>query len=296
VAYGFTVRYCVACDDRTVSNYITPLGHDYEIIKVEATIDKVGYTKYDCKNCDYSYLSDFVTSGDNGYIEAPPTGGEETPSPDSGENPPDPPDDGENDKPPDSGGNDSSLEDGEQGEEHYHVFLFNSVLKEEDKKIYVEYKCECEEIANEQLLFTFTDEAENQIYMSADENGVVDYAEIIGKYEVEISNPMGEILATYTIEVIVDAPDTPNDSSRPDSPDASDKPEDSESSDDMGNTDSSSDSSNPEQSDSSVESEEESTVKTQNEGLMTGLLITIGVLAVGGIATLFIIKKKNNSK
>ena len=36
---------------------------------MEATEDSVGYTRHLCVVCNYSYLSDFVTSGDTGYIE-----------------------------------------------------------------------------------------------------------------------------------------------------------------------------------------------------------------------------------
>lgn len=43
----------------------------YTDIVVEATEGSLGYTRHLCIVCNYSYLSDFVTSGDDGYIEEP---------------------------------------------------------------------------------------------------------------------------------------------------------------------------------------------------------------------------------
>ena len=54
---------------RYVTDYTKATGHTYLDIVVEATEDSVGYTRHLCIVCNYSYLSDFVTSGDTGYIE-----------------------------------------------------------------------------------------------------------------------------------------------------------------------------------------------------------------------------------
>ena len=40
-------------------------------VLVEATPESIGYTRHICIVCDYSYISDYVTSGDTGYIEPP---------------------------------------------------------------------------------------------------------------------------------------------------------------------------------------------------------------------------------
>ena len=51
------------------TDYTKATGHTYLDIVVEATEDSVGYTRHLCVVCNYSYLSDLVTSGDTGYIE-----------------------------------------------------------------------------------------------------------------------------------------------------------------------------------------------------------------------------------
>ena len=54
-----------------MTDYVNATGHTYTDIVVEATEDSLGYTRHLCIVCNYSYLSDFVTSGDDGYIEEP---------------------------------------------------------------------------------------------------------------------------------------------------------------------------------------------------------------------------------
>ena len=50
---------------------------------VEPTETEVGYTKYTCQNCEYSYLSDYVTSGDGGYKDIEPEQPAEPETPDN---------------------------------------------------------------------------------------------------------------------------------------------------------------------------------------------------------------------
>ncbi|MDR2047132.1 MAG: hypothetical protein LBP79_04450 [Clostridiales bacterium] len=49
--------------------YVRPRGHDYEKIVIKPTETSAGYTINLCKDCNYSYLSDFVTSGDEHFDE-----------------------------------------------------------------------------------------------------------------------------------------------------------------------------------------------------------------------------------
>ena len=81
-----------------------------------------------------------------------------------------------------------------------------------------------------------------------------------------VVDEQGEVLAFYEMVIgdkpVENEPTTPDEPTTPETPDSGEKP----------NED-----------------------KKGNSGLITGILITLGVLAVGGIATLFIIKKKNKA-
>ena len=207
------------------------------------------------------------------------TGGEDSEGGENNEENPTPPEDGED------GGEEIPPNDGEQEEqEHSHVFVFNSLLNEEEKKLYVEYKCECGELANDKLSITFASNDGTKLNISPDANGEIDYSKMVGKYQAEISNSESGLLASYAIEGVVSMPETPDET---DPPDESGQPNDSENSEESGKEDSSA---TPEDSENSDEMTE--TEKKRNKKLITGILITIGVLIAGGIATLLIIKKK----
>ena len=75
---GYTVYTCTVCEYTQIGDETAATGHAYALNTVEATCVTYGYTEHTCANCsdrfvtDYiaalGYLSDFVTSGDDGYI------------------------------------------------------------------------------------------------------------------------------------------------------------------------------------------------------------------------------------
>ena len=145
-SYGYTVHTCKNCADRYVTDYVKPAGHDYEKTVVKAEEGKVGYTKYTCKECDYNYISDFVTSGDDGYLEENPDTPTEPEHPDKPTEPdkPENPDQPENpDKP-------------ENPDEHTHVYVFDAVVREQEKTMTVSYVCECGDNRTEFVKAEFT--------------------------------------------------------------------------------------------------------------------------------------------
>jgi len=56
--YGTRLRVCGICGYEE-SEQINILGHDYNISVKEPNCKEQGYTDYSCKNCDYSYKTDF---------------------------------------------------------------------------------------------------------------------------------------------------------------------------------------------------------------------------------------------
>lgn len=69
MSYGYIEHTCANCSDRYVTDYVSPLGHDFTEEHKQAAEGQIGYTLHICARCDYSYVSDFVTSGDNGYAD-----------------------------------------------------------------------------------------------------------------------------------------------------------------------------------------------------------------------------------
>ena len=177
-SYGYTVHTCRNCADRYVTDYVRPAGHDYEKTVVKAEEGKVGYTKYTCKTCDYNYISDFVMSGDDGYLEEKPDQPEQPDKPTEPENPDNPDEPGE----------------------HTHEYVFDAVVRENEKTMTVSYLCECGDNRTEFVKVEFTSvEDGSGVVLIPGENGELDFAVLEGKYIVTVTNDNGEELMSYEV-------------------------------------------------------------------------------------------------
>ena len=251
-SYGYTVHTCKNCADRYVTDYVKPAGHDYEKTVVKAEEGKVGYTKYTCKECDYNYISDFVTSGDDGYIEENPDTPTEPEQPDKPTEPdkPENPDQPENpDKP-------------ENPDEHTHVYVFDAVVREQEKTMTVSYVCECGDNRTEfvKVEFTSVDDGSGVVLIPG-ENGELDFAVLEGKYIVTVTNDNGEELMVYEVNLAKNEP-KPVEPEQPDKPTEPEQPETPDKPDDKPNEDKPSE---PEKPDTPSDSETDKPSDTEKE-------------------------------
>ena len=281
-SYGYTVHTCKNCADRYVTDYVKPAGHDYEKTVVKAEEGKVGYTKYTCKVCDYNYVSDFVTSGDDGYIGENPDTPTEPEQPDKPTEPdkPENPDQPENpDKP-------------ENPDEHTHVYVFDAVVREQEKTMTVSYVCECGDNRTEFVKAEFTSADDGSgVVLIPGENGELDFTVLEGKYIVTVTNDNGEELMVYEVNLAKNEP-KPVEPEQPDKPTEPEQPKEPES---------------PEETDkpsAPTESEGKDNTETPNDSVKEKkkvsasaiLLPILLVLGIGGGVTFFIIKKKKTGK
>lgn len=156
----------------------------------------------------------------------------------------------------------------EEPPEHTHIYEVGYSVNQDEKTITVEYACGCGEKNTSPLQVTFTDGNGNRYDLTANDEGKVDYSEVeSGSYVVEMYNELGETVKKFTVEVEKEKEPTPPEEwtepdDTPDEPKNPDKPTDSK--------------------------------ENGKSGLLTGMLITLGVLAAGAVATLIIIKKRSN--
>ena len=281
-SYGYTVHTCKNCADRYVTDYVKPAGHDYEKTVVKAEEGKVGYTKYTCKECDYNYVSDFVTSGDDGYIEENPDTPTDPEQPDKPTEPdkPENPDQPENpDKP-------------ENPDEHTHVYVFDAVVREQEKTMTVSYVCECGDNRTEfvKVEFTSADDGSGVVLIPG-ENGELDFAVLEGKYIVTVTNDNGEELMVYEVNLARNEP-KPIEPEQPDKPSEPEQPKEPES---PGETDKPSAPTESEGKDN-TETPNDSVKEKKKVSASAILLPILLVLSIGGGVTFFIIKKKKTGK
>lgn len=148
--------------------------------------------------------------------------------------------------------------------EHTHSFILYSQVSEADGYLTLNYTCDCGEVYGEALTVIFKDESGNERELPIGKDGQVDFSELVGTYEVSVKNAENEVLTVF--EVKVGNQDIPD---KPDKPDIPDQPEQPSDSDDDGNT------------------------KKGNSSVGVVLFAVLALLAVGGVATFIIIKKKN---
>lgn len=59
---GYTVFTCKDCSYSFESDFVEPTPHDLESTVIEPSCSQSGYTAYKCKNCDYGYTADHKPS------------------------------------------------------------------------------------------------------------------------------------------------------------------------------------------------------------------------------------------
>ena len=278
-----------------VTDYVAPLGHDFTEEQKEAAEGQIGYTLHICARCDYSYVSDFVTSGDDGYADTPnpdepekPDGGDETTDVPDENGEPVNPDDGGSEVPdqpetPDESGDkepsepDTPDEDDEQA--HTHYFTAEVTLDEENMTFTVDYFCECGEISDEDLQVIALDEDGNEHVLTATDGNIYDYSAFSGYYEIAVTDSLGEPL--YYFELRAEG------SEQPDEPDTPVEPDEGEDGgEELPDED-------PDEGEQGEEKPAEDKEPENNSSLGVILIVVLIVLAAGGVAVFIVIKKKN---
>ena len=213
----------------------------------------------------------FITSGDDGYLEENP----DTPTkPDKPEQPTEP----ENpDKPetPDEPG------------EHTHEYVFDAVVRENEKTMTVSYLCECGDNHTEFIKVEFTSAEDGSgVVLIPGENGELDFAVLEGKYTITVTNDNGEELMFYEVTLAKNEPIEPAEPVTPDKPSEEKPGEDKPSEPETPDTPSDSKTDKPTDK-GNAEKEEK---KTSAAGILLPILFVLGI---GAVVTLVVLKKKN---
>ena len=278
MSYGYTEHICATCNDRFVTDYHVPLGHEYLDVRVEATPDSVGYTRHICIRCNYSYISDIVTSGDTGYIPEPV----------------------------------------EPAEPHSHAYQLYVQDYTEGKFFIALRVCNCGDVKSGGLVIRGTKDGSSYTMLQANEYGQVFYSDLNTRYKVEIADERGNVLKTFWLtsrgiseqapaepdepvnpgqqtkpddpvnpgqQTKPDDPANPGEQTQPDDPTKPDEPTQPNEPTQPDTPDNPDDPNEPENPD---EGEQKS-----NKGVTSMILfVVLIVLAGGGLAAYFIIKKK----
>ena len=168
-------------------------------VLVPATPDSLGYTRHICVNCNYSYLSDYVTSGDIGYIPEP----EEPVIP----------------------------------EIHKHAYEIQTMDDSENMSLIVLRICNCGDKKSGYFAVTFTDE-DGVVTERKETGNKIDYSEFYGQVIISIADESGEQLKTLAVTaqekpveptepeqpVIPDEPTVPNEPTTPVEPEQPTEP------------------------------------------------------------------------
>ena len=239
-------------------------------IVVAATPDSLGYTRHLCINCNYSYLTDFVTSGDDGYIVP------EEPAP----------------------------------EIHQHAFNWYVEDDAEAMNILVLRACVCGETYNGYYTVYFTDEdgniseikqTGNRIDYSemygflevriTDEDGADRWILSVQANEkptepTEPIEPSEPIEPTEPVEPTTpdepSNPETPDNPNNPETPNEQDKPDEPKTDNEPNKPDDGSNTDNPE--------------PEKKNGTAIALMVIFIVVVVGGIVGLIVYKKIKSKK
>lgn len=129
-------------------------------VLVPATPDSLGYTRHICVDCNYSYLSDYVTSGDTGYIPEP----EEPVIP----------------------------------EIHKHTYEIQTMDDSENMSLIVMRVCNCGDVKNGYYTVTFTDD-EGVVTESKETGNAIDYSAYYGQVVITLADENGEQLKTVVV-------------------------------------------------------------------------------------------------
>ena len=227
-------------------------------VLVPATPESLGYTRHICVNCNYSYLSDYVTSGDDGYIPEP--------------------------------------EEPEIPEIHKHTYELHTLDDSENMSLIVMRVCACGDTKNGYFNVTFRD-MDGNITERKETGNRIDYSEFYGQLVITLADETGEQLKTVVVTaaekpVEPTEPDTPDQPDEPTQPDNPTKPDTPDTPDEPTKPDQPDEPTQPDNPDDG-----EQLSKGKNGVTSIVLFVLLIVLAGGGLAAYLIIrKKKNNNK
>ena len=156
-------------------------------VLVPATPDSLGYTRHICIDCNYSYLSDYVTSGDIGYIPEP--------------------------------------EEPEIPEVHKHSYEIQTMDDSENMSVIVMRVCACGDVKNGYYNVSFTND-EGEVTEFKETGNKIDYSAMFGQVVISIADENCEQLKTVAVtaqektvdSTIPDEPPVPDEPSTPDEP------------------------------------------------------------------------------
>ena len=226
-------------------------------VLVPATPDSLGYTRHICADCNYSYLSDYVTSGDIGYIPEP----EEPVIP----------------------------------EIHQHTYEIYAQDDSENMSLIVMRVCNCGDTKNGYFTVTFTDEDGN-VTESKETGNKIDYSEMFGQVIINIADENGEQLKTVVVTA-QEKPVEPTTPEQPDNPNVPEQPEDPTEPTTPEQPEQPSEPTTPDEpnTDEPTTPDEPNTDVTETEkggnGVAVALFVILVVLAVGGVGGFIAFKK-----
>jgi len=232
-------------------------------VLVPATEDSLGYTRHICVDCNYSYLSDYVTSGEDGYIVPP----EEPVIP----------------------------------EIHQHTYELCAQDDSENMNLIVMRVCNCGDTKNGYFTVRFTDE-DGVVTERKETGNKIDYSAFYGQVVITLADEEGTELKTTVVTaqekpVVPVEPDEPTTPVEPDKPDEPiEKPDEPTTPVEPEKPDEPSTPVEPEQPDEPKADEPtDNTEKKGGNGVAIALFVILVLLAVGGVAG-FIVYKKIKSK
>ena len=211
---------------------------------------------------------------------------------------------GEQPNEPEGGGENNTPDDGEI-KPHEHEYKVEFLDVRDAMLVHVSYKCECGEDNTDVMNLLVVHNGDSQIHSLMGKHEF-NYSNLKGTYDLVLMDNDGNVYDQMQLVLGGEEPEpeVPTKPSEPEQPENPDNNIDSE------EPDVPSEPETPNEPDNSGEGEtpnvppEDDTDKPtdvvepekSNSGLITGIIIVLGLLAAGGIVTLFIIKKKRNKK
>ena len=239
---------------------------------MEATPESVGYTRHICIKCNYSYISDIVTSGDTGYIPQP----------------------------------------AEPTEPHSHSYQLYVQDNTQGKFFIVLRVCNCGDVRGGGLSVLASKDGTNFSPLTVNAYGQVFYSDLTARYEVKVLDELGRELKTFWLTsqgVSEQKPATPGQNQQTTPPTEQDKPgtsvdpaeQDKPNQNPGGQTPPADQetpgiTADPDETDTPENPDAEGQQKSNKGVTSIVLFFVLIVLAGGGLAAYIIIKKKKKNK
>ena len=282
---GYTTYTCETCGEEKISDFVEPKGHTYLETVTLATCVSYGYTEHKCSDCGDRYVTDYIKATGHTYLDIVIEATE------------------------DSVGytrhlcvvcnysylsdfvtsGDSGYIEGEDPEpEHKHKYDLHVQDNAADKYFIALRVCACGDSKVGNLTVNLKNESGEDIQLSANEYGQVDYSGLYGNYIVTITDENGAELTMFDISA-GEAPEGPDDGGE-ENPD--EKPGDGgEENPDEKPGDGGEE--NPDEKPGDKTEPVEDAGK-DNKGTAIILLVVFVLLLAGGIGAIIFMKKRKN--